>query len=103
MVLKGPYCHVYKFEYKVGNTIRQIQSHLVIEGKDCKYHMRKTVGLPLGVTAKLLLENKIKVKEYTSLPSKIYEPVLDELSRLAYSFRRDTFIQSSVSNFKINT
>jgi saccharopine dehydrogenase (NADP+, L-glutamate forming) len=79
---------------------------LVIEGKDqVNTAMSKTVGLPLGVTAKLLLENKIKVKG-VHIPTikKIYEPVLDELSRHGLQFsERDTSAQSSVSNFKIST
>ena len=93
----------HKFDYMVGNTIKQIQSHLVIEGKDqVNTAMSKTVGLPLGVTAKLLLENKIKVKG-VQIPTikNIYEPVLDELSRHGLQFlERDTSTQSSVSNFK---
>ena len=96
----------HKFDYMEGNTIRQIQSHLVIEGKDqVNTAMSKTVGLPLGVTAKLLLENKIKVKG-VQIPTikKIYEPVLDELTRHGLKFlERDTSGQGSVSNFKIST
>ena len=92
----------HKFDYMEGNTIKQIQSHLVIEGKDqINTAMSKTVGLPLGVTAKLLLENKIKVKG-VQIPTikNIYEPVLDELSRHGLQFlERDTSGQSSVSKF----
>ena len=93
----------HKFDYLEENTIKQIQTHLVIEGKDqINTAMSTTVGLPLGVTAKLLLENKIKVKG-VNIPTikKIYEPVLDELSRHGLQFlERDTSAQSPVSNFK---
>lgn len=83
----------HKFDYLENNKIKQIQSHLVVEGKDqVQTAMSKTVGLPLGVTAKLLMEDKIKVTG-VQVPTikKIYEPVLDELSRHGLKFfERDT-------------
>lgn len=83
----------HKFDYIENNKIKQIQSHLVVEGKDQVHTaMSKTVGLPLGVTAKLLMEDKIKVTG-VQVPTikKIYEPVLDELSRHGLQFfERDT-------------
>ena len=87
----------HKFDYIENNIMKQIQSHLVVEGND-QIHtaMSKTVGLPLGVTAKLLLENKIKVTG-VQLPTikKIYEPVLNELSRHGLQFfERDTSVKS---------
>ena len=83
----------HKFDYIENNKIKQIQSHLVVEGKDQVHTaMSKTVGLPLGVTAKFLMEDKIKVTG-VQVPTikKIYEPVLDELSRHGLQFfERDT-------------
>ncbi|MBT5506612.1 MAG: saccharopine dehydrogenase [Flammeovirgaceae bacterium] len=83
----------HKFDYIENNKSKQIQSHLVVEGKDQVHTaMSKTVGLPLGVTAKLLMEDKIKVTG-VQVPTikKIYEPVLDELSRHGLKFiERDT-------------
>jgi saccharopine dehydrogenase-like NADP-dependent oxidoreductase len=43
--------------------------------------MAKTVGLPLGIAAKLLLEEKIKLKGlHIPTHKEIYEPVLLELA-----------------------
>jgi saccharopine dehydrogenase-like NADP-dependent oxidoreductase len=86
----------HKFDYIENNKVKQIQSHLVVEGKDQLHTaMSKTVGLPLGVTAKLLMENKIKVTGvHVPTIKKIYEPVLDELSRHGLQFfERDTSVQ----------
>ena len=42
--------------------------------------MAKTVGLPLGIAAKLILENKIQLTGlHIPIIPEIYEPVLKEL------------------------
>jgi len=42
--------------------------------------MAKTVGLPLGIAAKLILQNKIKATGlHIPIIPEIYEPVLKEL------------------------
>lgn len=53
-------------------------------GDDANYTaMAKTVGLPLGIAAKLLLEDKIKTRGVCiPVMKEIYEPVLQELSEL---------------------
>jgi saccharopine dehydrogenase-like NADP-dependent oxidoreductase len=50
--------------------------------------MAKTVGLPIAVAAKLLLEGQIKERG-VQIPvhPDIYEPVLDELENLGITFR----------------
>ena len=50
--------------------------------------MAKTVGLPLGIAAKLILEEKIKLKGL-HIPTKkeIYEPVLEELKKFGVEFK----------------
>jgi saccharopine dehydrogenase (NADP+, L-glutamate forming) len=50
--------------------------------------MAKTVGLPLGIAAKLILEEKIKLKGL-QIPTRkeIYEPVLKELQQYGIVFK----------------
>ena len=49
--------------------------------------MAKTVGLPLGIAAKLILENKIQLTGlHIPIIPEIYEPVLKELERQGIRF-----------------
>ena len=73
----------HRFIYQMGNTTREIQAHLTVTGEDeTNTAMAKTVGLPLAIAAKLLLQGKIKTRG-VAIPvyKDIYDPVLDELSR----------------------
>lgn len=79
----------HKFDYldKAGEPC-QIQSHMVVTGvDDLNTAMSKTVGLPLGVTAKLWLEGTINLPG-VHIPTKkeIYEPVLAELEPMGIRF-----------------
>ncbi|MEO9099839.1 MAG: saccharopine dehydrogenase C-terminal domain-containing protein, partial [Ginsengibacter sp.] len=53
--------------------------------------MSKTVGLPLGIATKLILENKIKITglHIPVIPG-IYEPVLKELALNGIEFTEET-------------
>jgi saccharopine dehydrogenase (NADP+, L-glutamate forming) len=49
--------------------------------------MAKTVGLPLGIAAKLILNGKIKLSGlHIPTHKEIYEPVLKELEDLGVKF-----------------
>jgi hypothetical protein len=49
--------------------------------------MAKTVGLPLGIAAKLILEGRLKETGlHIPIVSSIYVPVLEELRRHAIGF-----------------
>jgi hypothetical protein len=49
--------------------------------------MAKTVGLPLGIATKLVLQEKIKMTGVHMPTSKeIYEPILEELKSMGISF-----------------
>jgi saccharopine dehydrogenase-like NADP-dependent oxidoreductase len=63
-------------------------STLIAKGEDDVHTaMAKTVGLPLGIAAKLILDGTIKTKGFTFRRSKkIYEPVLKELRLNGISF-----------------
>jgi saccharopine dehydrogenase (NADP+, L-glutamate forming) len=65
----------------------------MVRGED-KIHtaMAKTVGLPLGIAAKLILENKIKLTGlHIPVISEIYEPVLFELENNGITFNEQEY------------
>jgi saccharopine dehydrogenase-like NADP-dependent oxidoreductase len=68
---------------------RKRTSSLVVIGEDQTYTaMAKTVGLPAAITAKLILQDKIKARGVV-IPTiqEIYEPVLAELERFGIKFQ----------------
>lgn len=78
--------HEFEFE-KAGKTEKLISS-LVVKGDDQKFTaMAKTVGLPLGIVAKLLLENKISLTGvHIPVIPELYLPVLKELATMGIKF-----------------
>lgn len=79
---------LHELEYHVNNKHYAIQSKLVVKGDD-ELHtaMAKTVGLPLGIAAVLILENKIDLKGlHIPIIKEIYEPVLAELMKEGIAF-----------------
>lgn len=72
---------LHKFDFTLNGKRKQIQSSLSVEGEDPVYTaMAKTVGLPVAIAAKLILQNKISIKGVTiPIHKNIYEPVLKEL------------------------
>jgi saccharopine dehydrogenase-like NADP-dependent oxidoreductase len=77
----------HRFVYEVGGAKKEIQASLTTTGDDGDYTaMAKTVGLPLGIVAKLLLEDKINSRGVV-IPThaEFYEPVLHELKELGIS------------------
>ena len=83
----------HKFYYKSnGGQVFQKTSSLVAFGDGAtETAMAKTVGLPMGIAAKLVLEQKIKTKGLL-LPVKqeIYDPVLSELTQYGIDFKEKT-------------
>ena len=79
----------HKFEYFEGETLKQIQSYMAIEGEDAvQTAMSKTVGLPLAVSAQLILQGKMSPKGvYIPTDRDIYEPVLSELESHGITFK----------------
>ncbi|HEY0743777.1 MAG TPA: saccharopine dehydrogenase C-terminal domain-containing protein [Chryseosolibacter sp.] len=71
----------HRFVYELNNKKREIQSSLVATGADPVFTaMAKTVGLPLGIAAKLLAQKKITARGVVIPTSKqFYEPILAEL------------------------
>ncbi len=78
----------HKFNFVEGNEEKEIQSHMVLTGTDAvQTAMSKTVGLPLAVTAKLILNGRLNLKG-VKIPTEkeIYEPVLKELETYGVNF-----------------
>ena len=72
----------HKFKYVLGAKEKEVQVSLVVEGTDqFETAMAKTVGLPLGIAAKCILEGRIDVLG-VQIPvlKSIYSPILKELA-----------------------
>ena len=87
----------HKFFYQNSNEKKfQKTSSLVVLGEDANHTaMARTVGFPMGIAAKLVLNGEMKLKGLL-LPVKreIYGPVLKELERFEIRFKEQTLPQS---------
>lgn len=74
----------HKFSYRLQGEKREIIASLVCIGDDPqRTAMAKTVGLPLGIAAKLVLEGKIqRTGVHVPISADIYGPILAELEAL---------------------
>ncbi|MEO8414053.1 MAG: saccharopine dehydrogenase C-terminal domain-containing protein [Ginsengibacter sp.] len=72
---------LHEIGYEIDGETREVRSCLVVKGEDQqRTAMAKTVGLPLGIAAKLILQGKIKLTGlHVPVLPEIYEPVLAEL------------------------
>jgi saccharopine dehydrogenase-like NADP-dependent oxidoreductase len=68
----------------INGTHKEIQAYLTVTGdNEVNTAMAKTVGLPLGIAAKLLLLGEIKSRGVViPVVKEFYDPILEELSRL---------------------
>ena len=81
----------HQFEYLVGNKLSKLNSSLVVYGDDSvNTAMAKTVGLPVAISVKLILNNVINLKGVQIPTSKeIYKPVLEELANNGIAFTEE--------------
>lgn len=79
---------VHQFEYLLNGKMHRIESSMVNIGEDQVHtSMSKTVGLPVGICAKLILTGAIAEKGVLVPTSKaIYEPILEELAAFGIEF-----------------
>jgi saccharopine dehydrogenase-like NADP-dependent oxidoreductase len=72
---------LHEFVYETGGQQSAISSSLVVKGvNSLQTAMAKTVGLPLGIAAKLILNGTIRLTGlHIPTAKEIYEPVLKEL------------------------
>lgn len=78
----------HQFDYILKGRSKKITSSLVVKGDDQTYTaMAKTVGLPLAIAAKLILQGKISARGVV-IPTikEIYESVLNELENYGVKF-----------------
>jgi saccharopine dehydrogenase (NADP+, L-glutamate forming) len=69
-------------KYKLDSTQYELRAHLVVEGENTTHTaMAKTVGLPLAIATKLILNEEINLRG-VQIPvhAEIYRPILDELT-----------------------
>ncbi|GHM98623.1 saccharopine dehydrogenase [Cytophagales bacterium WSM2-2] len=83
----------HRFRYQLQGKEKEIQAWLTATGDDeIQTAMAKTVGLPVAIAAKLLLQNKISKKGVTiPVASEIYSPILDELKILGIGLQERHF------------
>jgi saccharopine dehydrogenase (NADP+, L-glutamate forming) len=79
---------LHEFEYVLDGKTNSLKSCLVVKGADSlRTAMAKTVGLPLGIAAKLILNDTLKLKGlHIPTSAAIYEPVLSELEKAGIVF-----------------
>ena len=74
----------HRFGYIQKGNVKELTAHLCVAGEnEIQTAMAKTVGLPLGIAAKLLLQDRIKESGVViPISQEIYRPVLAELNSL---------------------
>jgi saccharopine dehydrogenase-like NADP-dependent oxidoreductase len=82
---------LHEFEYELKGENQILRSSLIVKGENSfRTAMAKTVGLPLGIAAKLILENKIALSGlHIPIIPEIYEPVLHELALEGIRFHEE--------------
>lgn len=78
----------HKFNFIDNGQPKQIESSMVALGDDdVNTAMSKTVGLPLAIAAKMILQGKINLSGvHVPIRKEIYDPVLNELETLGLDF-----------------
>ena len=78
----------HKFVYSIQNQFHEVTSEMVCIGEDQTYTaMSNTVGLPIAICAKLILQNKIQhTGVHLPIIKEIYEPILNELEEYKVIF-----------------
>jgi len=82
---------LHEIDYIINYERKEIRSCLIVKGEDATHTaMSKTVGLPLGIAAKLILQEKIKLTGlHIPVIPEIYEPVLAELEKNQIKFNEE--------------
>ena len=80
---------MHEIKFRIQNSESIVKSLLVVKGEDSvRTAMAKTVGLPLGIATKLILNGAIKLKGlHIPTQKEIYEPVLNELEAHGIQFQ----------------
>jgi saccharopine dehydrogenase-like NADP-dependent oxidoreductase len=83
---------VHELEYKKEGQEYYTNSSLIVKGENnIRTAMAKTVGLPLAIAAKLILQEKLKLTGlHIPILAEIYEPILKELKNYGIQFEEKT-------------
>lgn len=78
----------HQFEYELDGAEKKIVSSMVTKGEDAvNTSMAKTVGLPVAILVKLILQGKVTLTGvHIPVMSEVYNPVLDELKDYGIDF-----------------
>jgi hypothetical protein len=76
------------FEYRLNDYKHRLTSAMVCVGKDATFTaMSDTVGLPVAIAAKLILNDDIQLRGVTlPIQREVYTPILEELEGFGISF-----------------
>lgn len=82
---------LHEFDYLLNGRQHQVKSCLIVKGEDqLRTSMAKTVGLPLGIAAKLILLGRIGLQGlHIPILPEIYDPVLEELQANGIVFHEE--------------
>jgi saccharopine dehydrogenase-like NADP-dependent oxidoreductase len=80
---------MHEIEYEIRGETSQARSTLIVKGENNRRTaMAKTVGLPLGIGARLILSGTIRLKGlHIPTQKEIYQPVLKELEHYDIAFQ----------------
>ncbi|MEI7978535.1 MAG: saccharopine dehydrogenase C-terminal domain-containing protein [Bacteroidota bacterium] len=78
----------HEIAFILNNKKQKVCSSLIVKGEDKTYTaMAKTVGLPMAIACKLILQNKIKAKGVClPITEEFYKPILAELNKFGVQF-----------------
>lgn len=79
---------MHEVQYELDGVMNEIRSSMIVKGEDSvRTAMAKTVGMPLGIAAKLILEGRLnETGLHIPISSAIYKPVLAELEKHNITF-----------------
>lgn len=79
----------HRFVYNLNNEQGEIHASMVVKGDDPIYTaMAKTVGLPVAIAVKMILNDTIKAPGvHIPIAKEIYTPILDELENYGIYFK----------------
>ena len=83
----------HRFNYSLAGEDFEIISSLAVEGEDQTYTgMSNTVGLPLAIAVKLVLQGKLSLTGvHLPVTPEIFEPILKELEELGIVFKEKEY------------
>ncbi len=78
----------HRFLYEINGNYKELHSSMVVKGDDPVYTaMAKTVGLPVAIATKMILNGTITTPGvHVPISKEIYEPILDELENYGIHF-----------------